>query len=143
MTTPTTLDERLEDARANEAREEEAQIQRDKERELLILDLKAKFRAEFGTLGKDFDVVEFPVLDLVVALKRAEPIVVKRFNEQNRGRRDATLEEIQQYVVPSVVYPERGEFKKWTAAHGQIVTECALKLRVMEGLRLEEKAGKP
>jgi hypothetical protein len=142
MNTPT-IDDRLEEALAREALEDAKVLEKEKVRQLLVLDLKNQFRAEGMTHGKDFDVLEFEALDLVVALKRAEPIVVKRFNEQNKGKREATPEEIQQYVVPSVIHPTRDEFKKLAAAHGQIVPECALRLRVMEGLRLEEKAGKP
>jgi hypothetical protein len=143
-----TIDERLEEARKAEVLEAEKAAEAEKLRELLVLDLKAKGRAttgkgsEPGVIGRDFQVLEFADLDLVVLLKRAEAIVVKRYNDQNRGKATATEEQTLQYVVPSVEHPTRDEFKAWVKDHPQMVYECAPELRRLEGLRLEEKSGK-
>jgi hypothetical protein len=145
----TSIDERLEEARKAEAEEEEKRLEADKLRELLVLDLRAKGRAECGNgtepgrIGRDFQVIDFPALDKVVLLQRAAPIVVKRYQEQCRGKAYPTDEQTLQYVVPSVLSPERDEFKKWAADHPQVAIECAYELKKLEGLRVEEKTGKP
>ena len=147
MANEKTLDEQLEEARQLEATRDEAALEQDKRRELLVHQLKAKGAAICakdapGVQGRDFQVCEWPALDKVVLLKRAEAIVVKRFDLATKAKGGATDEQTQQYVVACVEHPPRDEFKVWAKEHGQMVHECALELRKLEGLRLDQKAGK-
>jgi hypothetical protein len=137
-----TMAERLAEARAAKADREAAAQLAAEARELLVLDLEARFSAELGPAGQAFEVLEFRQIDKVVALKRAAAVVVKRFDAaatKKTGQGDADAME---YVLPSVLHPSREEFRSWSGDHQAIVWECAAALRRMEGLRAAEVASK-
>jgi hypothetical protein len=138
-----TIDERLADARQAKADREKKIEDASKIRELLVLDLEAKYDAELGPAGVAFEIIEFKQLDKVCAVKRSAPVVVKRFDLAAKKKTGQTDEDALEYVIPNLLHPSKEEFRSWLGQHPSIVWECAGALRRMEGLRAQEVAGKP
>lgn len=138
-----TIDERLAEARLAKAEREKKLEEVAKARELLVLDLEAKYDAELGQAGVHFEVLEFKQIDKVVAVKRAAPIVVKRFDDSAKKKTGQTVEDAMDYVLPNLLHPTKEEFKGWCSVHASLMWEAAGALRRMEGLRASEVAGKP
>lgn len=138
-----TIEERLAEARQAKAERDKKLEDVAQRRELLVLDLEAKYDAELGPAGVHFEVLEFKQIDKVVAVKRAAPIVVKRFDDAAKKKLGQTVEDAWEYVKPNLLHPSKEEFKAWSEVHASIVWEAAGALRRMEGLRASEVAGKP
>jgi hypothetical protein len=138
-----TIEDRLAEAREFRAQREAKRHEADQLRELLVLDLEAKYEAELGPRGAAYQVEVFEDLDKVIVLKRPDRLVVKRFDEAGKKKLGASEAETLDYVLPSLLYPTKEEFREWTKVHPSIVLECTGSLRQMEGLRIREQLGKP
>jgi hypothetical protein len=136
------LEERLRVAREEGEKRRKAREEKDQLRELLVLDLEARYEAELGPRGAAFQIEVFEDLDKVVALKRPDRLVVKRYDDACKKKIGASEEDQVNYVTPSILYPPLEEWKEWRLAHPSIVIECIASLRQLEGLRIKEQLGK-
>lgn len=126
--------------REREAREK-ADKQRRRERELQAEDLIQRFERELGPLHSEFELVvtEF---DGCIVVKRGEEVLYKRFMSIVNSPKGATDVDHYQYVVSTVVHPEREAFDKLVAKRPHIAQRCANAQLSLHGVATKEEVGK-
>jgi hypothetical protein len=96
----------------------------------------ADARAKYGPAGVGH--AQIPTRLGVVILKRCDTILWKRFQDLE----DPKLEDIEQLVRPSVVYPDRPTFDQWIEELPGALQEITLNLAGLMGVRMKANRGK-
>jgi hypothetical protein len=143
--TPTTSERR---AAAEEAlrKADDAKAKRTEERELAILELRAKYTAAGGTEGEDFAVYDAGAAGPIVLKLPAtgRMVMLKRFrapiDDPKNGK--ITIENSMQFVTPCVDYPAREVFLAACEDRPAIAYELANELHAMLGKNEAAERGK-
>lgn len=142
-----TNEEKLAEVRARRAELEKQRAERDAARALeeqleaetrALADAEAIAKAEdeHGPVGKRIALVR---TDLgVIILKRPNPVLFRRFQDQGK----TTHEALDKLVRPSVVYPDGSSFDRILDELPATMTLCANAVCVLAGVRTEEASGK-
>jgi hypothetical protein len=137
------LEDKLEAARTAKAEREAKRKAIDDARELLVLELEARFDEELGLREQAYQILEFVQLDKVFAVKRPSSQVTKTFEKTYRGTRESTFDEKLTYVRDCLLYPEwDADAQKWIREHPASIHEFLVELKKLEGARLSERQGK-
>jgi hypothetical protein len=111
---------RLEELRANKATRDAKASEEADARELAILELEEKYTSELGKRGRYFEIVETPEGPIVVKL--GEGVLFKRLRDK---KGEPTSDDIQQFVAPCVVHPDKTTFSKMVEGRFGILTRCS------------------
>ncbi len=138
---------RLARARAELAELEAARVEREaalseqeelESAERAVRDAKALAAAEkeHGRAGKSLAAVETP--RGLVIVKRAAPIVFRRFQDQGKYESDA----LRDLVKPCVVYPDKGAFDQLLEEFPGLLVPLSNAVCELAGVRAKEVSGK-
>lgn len=145
------LEQRIEAVRAERARVQAERDRREKERELAD-ELEREERAlkddqaiadaelEHGPLGKRIEAVRTG--QGVVIVRRPSPANFRRWQDRSVSSKDLTMDDAEQLVRPSLVYPDKVTFDAWVKNEPGILPRCAAACGRLAGARLDELAGK-
>lgn len=142
-----TNEEKLAEVRARRAELERQRAEREAERALqeqleaetrALADEEAIAKAEddHGPVGKRIALVRTDMG--VIILKRPNPVLFRRFQDQGKTTHDA----LDKLVRPSVVHPDHATFDRILDELPATMTICANSVCVLAGVRTEEAAGK-
>jgi len=133
------LDAKLARLEEDKAKRQAAREAKAKLRRLEELELEAKYTEEIGARGVKFDIVSNELGNFVLRL--AEFIKHKAFNAKGSAG-TVTEEDVFQFVLPSVIVPDRETAQRLFREHVQVAWICAGVLQEMSAAKGEAKAGK-
>ena len=123
-----------------EAQYEASERERKLKREVELMKLKKRFRAELGVQGVDWDVIDGHATFVVVKL--GEAVLHKTFTEAvaKKGKPDGT--DLDAFVPPNVVHPSREAYLELVGRKPAVAVRCANALIGLYGAADEVYAGK-
>jgi hypothetical protein len=108
---------------AEKEKRDDAEIEAAKLREIQELELDEKYSRELGPRGVAFDILKTSKGPIAVRL--GEAVLYKRFRAKYVGEKEPTLEDIQAFVQPCVLYPERDIFLDLIDKHAMLGSAIA------------------
>jgi len=112
------------DLKALQARAAERAAKREAEaqaREVQALTLEERFEKELGPMGVAFAIVR--TLQGPVVVKRGPAVLFKRLRDVPKGM--PSLDDIEAFVKPNVVFPEAAVFNALIEDHAGILVACS------------------
>lgn len=125
---------KLQDEKA--AREEQRRKAKVK-RDLLVLELESKYESDLGPRGQGFEIVAENHPEGPIVVKLAEAVAHKKLTSSK-----LLMEDVEHYVLPCVVYPERDRYLQIVGSRPEIRNRCANALFTLQGAKTEADAGK-
>lgn len=125
-------------ARARRAAEEreKARLEAAEDRELEVLELEARFTAELGERGSQFEIV--PTIEGAIVVKLGPSVLQKKFNSA-KNTSDA---DVHDFVSPCVVHPSVERYTEIVDRRPGIAWDCALALQKLFHGKDEAATGK-
>ena len=131
--------ERLQVARAAQAKREARATEEAESAELEKFDLIERFEKELhGRLGRAFEVVDLTALgEGFVVVKLGDQVHWRTFESSKMNAMDTDV-----FVVPCVVHPSIDEYRKVIVRRPFVATRCATALAGLYGVKSKDDLGK-
>ena len=127
---------RLEELRAAKAARDSQKKAEADARELACLELEEKFTKELGPRGTQFEIIDTPEGPIVVRL--GEAVLFKRMRDKPG---EANSEDLQNFVSPCVVHPDKAAFSAMIEKRFGVLMRCSAALITLYSGAAAARAG--